>query len=246
LGLPDELLRQALFPFKHQAQLANAVTSFAICLGGIVPLLYCLLGRRQPARWMIVYACVLLTGIPTVWLHAYEGNRLASFFDVGTNIFLAWAMQVAVAGDFLPKPLRGKLLAGTGLANVFVLAWLAYEVVAPVKTPIVTFGEFGQFYVGEVALILNAFLAVGLFIYGYKTIPIHARPLLHLTVATFFVGMILATAGNSQVSLRVFAWHATWHLVGAFGFMTLWFFNHMRFGEGMPSGAPAGPRPPLR
>lgn len=230
----DELLRQALFPFQHQAQLANAVTSFATCFGGIVPLLYCWLGRRQPARWTVVYACVLLTGIPTVWLHAYEGNRLASFFDVGTNILLAWAMQVAAAGDFLPKPLRGKLLTATGLLNVFVLAWLAYEVVAPVKTPVVVLGDFGQFYVGEMALILNAFLVVGLFVRGYSAIPIHARPLLHLLVATFFAGMILAAAGNSQVSLRIFAWHATWHLVGAFGFMTLWFFNHVRFNEGAP------------
>jgi len=242
----DELLRQALFPFKHQAQLANAVTSFAMCLGGIVPLLYCWLGRRQPARWMIVYACVLLTGIPTVWLHAYEGNRLASFFDVGTNILLAWAMQVAAAGDFLSKPVRTKLLAATGLLNVGVLAWLAYEVVVPVKVPVITLGEFGQFYFGEVALILNAFLVVGLFIGGYGSIPMRTRPLFHLLVATFFVGMILAAAGNSQVSLRVFAWHATWHLVGAFGFITLWFFNYMRFDEGAPAADAAGPQTPLR
>jgi hypothetical protein len=28
---------------------------------------------------------------------------------------------------------------------------------------------------------------------------------------------------------QILAWHATWHIVGAFGFIVLWPFNHMRF-----------------
>jgi len=36
---------------------------------------------------------------------------------------------------------------------------------------------------------------------------------------------------HGQVDLRIFAWHAVWHLVGAFGFITLWVFNHVRSNE---------------
>jgi len=36
---------------------------------------------------------------------------------------------------------------------------------------------------------------------------------------------------HGQVDLRIFAWHAVWHLAGAFGFITLWVFNHVRFNE---------------
>jgi len=64
--MSDEVLRQALFPFQHQAQLANAVTGLATCFGGIMPLLFCRLYRPQPRRWMLAYLCILITGIPTV------------------------------------------------------------------------------------------------------------------------------------------------------------------------------------
>ena len=40
-----------------------------------------------------------------------------------------------------------------------------------------------------------------------------------------------AVSLHGQVDLRIFAWHAVWHLVGAFGFITLWVFNHVRFNE---------------
>jgi len=73
--MSDQILLQALFPFQHQAQLANAVTGFATCLAGIMPLLYCWLFRPQPRRWVLAYLCILVTGIPTVWLYAYEGTR---------------------------------------------------------------------------------------------------------------------------------------------------------------------------
>lgn len=229
--MSDEIVRQVLAPFHHKAQLANAVTSFATCMAGIMPLLYCWLGKPQPRRWMLVYFCVLVTGVPTVWLHAYEGNRLASFFDVGTNILLAFALQIAVSGDFLEKSARRKLIGTLTAINVCVWLWLAHEVTAPVKRPVLTFGEFGQFYFGEVALILNAFVLLGLFLLAYRRIPREVRGLFHLIVLMFFMGMILATASNSYVSNRVVAWHAVWHLVGAFGFITLWFFNHVRFNE---------------
>jgi hypothetical protein len=243
--MSDEILRQALFPFQHQAQLANAVTGFATCFGGIMPLLFCWLYRPQPRRWMAVYLCIFITGIFTVWLHAYEGNRLCSFFDVGTNILLVWALEIAVSGDSMGKAPRRRLLILLTAINIGVWTYLAYEVVAPVKIYVITFGRHGGFHFGQVALILNAFVVLGLFISGYKHMPPKARGLFHLVACMFLAGLFLATARQSLVSNRVFAWHAEWHLVGAFGFITLWFFNHVRFNEIGKEPQPADAAPEL-
>lgn len=217
--------------YLHDAQLSNVVTAYATCLAGIVPMLYCWALRSQPRRWFMVYFCVLLTGIPTVWLHACEGNRIASFFDVGTNILLAWVLQVAASGDYMKPRSRRIVLGVTALFNLFVYAWLLHEIVAVKKVPLITFGAFGEFYTGEAALILNAWVAVFLLFGAMKGASQRAKRLLRMLFALFFLGMLLATAGNSQISVRFFAWHATWHIVGAFGFMTLFLLNHVRFGE---------------
>jgi hypothetical protein len=41
--------------------------------------------------------------------------------------------------------------------------------------------------------------------------------------------MLLATASNDRVVFPFFAMHALWHVVAAFGFVSLWAFNHARF-----------------
>ena len=178
---------------------------------------------------MFVYACILLTGIPTVWLHSVEGNRVASFFDVGTNIFLAWALIVAVSGDFLRPESRRRLLATITPLNALVLAWLIWEIFAAEKRPLIRFGGFGEFYTGEVALIANAWVVTILFLRNAKLIPAPSRPLLYLMVALFFFGMVLATASNKEITWRIVPWHATWHIVGMVGFVTMWLFNDTRF-----------------
>ena len=217
--------------YLHEAHLANIVTSYCTCLAGIMPMLYTLLTRKQPGRWFFVYFCILLTGIPTVWLHTVEGNRVASFFDTGSNIFLAWALQIAVSGDFMRRRPRITLLSITTVVNLCAWSWMIYEIFAPEKKPLLTFGEFGHFMVGEVTLIANAWVVAVLFFVYYGRIPRAARPLLLLTLAMFLLGMFLATASNEQVSGYIFPWHATWHIVGAFGFITMWVFNHVRFSE---------------
>ncbi|HRZ17455.1 MAG TPA: hypothetical protein P5141_07815, partial [Candidatus Hydrogenedentes bacterium] len=217
--------------YLHDAQLANIVTSYCTCLGGILPLLFCLLTRPHPRRWMLVYACVLITGIPTVWLHSMEGNRVASFFDVGTNILLALAVIIAVSGDFMRPERRRRLLAVAVAADLLAWVWLVYEVFAPEKRPLVTFGEFGQFYAGELALIANGWVAVILLVANIRHIPAHARPALWMMVATFFTGMLMATASNSEIALRIVPWHAVWHVTGMAGFLLMWLMNHTRFIE---------------
>ncbi|MBX7257731.1 MAG: hypothetical protein K1Y02_15325 [Candidatus Hydrogenedentes bacterium] len=221
--------------YLHEAQIANIVTSYCTCLAGIMPMLFTVATRPQPARWFFVYFCTLLTGIPTVYLHANEGDRFASFLDVGSNIVLAWALQIAVAGDFMPRRRCRTFVLASTLINAAVVAWLLYEVFAPTKIPIIRFGGFGQFYAGEVALIANAWVVVFVFGTNYRRIPHEARPLLLIVIVMFFIGMLLATAGNSTISFGIFPWHAVWHIVGAFGFITLWLFNYVRFNCAMSS-----------
>ena len=43
------------------------------------------------------------------------------------------------------------------------------------------------------------------------------------------VGLGLATACNDMILFLVLCLHALWHELSAFGFMTLWAFNDVRF-----------------
>ena len=70
---------------------------------------------------------------------------------------------------------------------------------------------------------------VGLFVARRERIPERARPLLIGVFGLFFFGMLLATARNDVVLFPFLALHALWHLVGAFAFVGLWAFNHVRF-----------------
>lgn len=221
-----------LAPFLHKAQLANAVTGFATCFAGIMPLFYCWLVKGQPPRWTFVYWCILLTGIPTVWLHAYEGNRIAGATDTGSNIFLVWAIHMGLAGDFLSGTRKRAFITISTALNFSAIAFLYYEAIfLETKVKALSFGSFGWFNIGEFALILSSWVSVIVFIVYRRQIARNALPLLVLTFSMFFCGMILAAASNAHVTLRVFAWHAVWHLVGAFALITLWLFNHVRFNE---------------
>jgi hypothetical protein len=51
-----------------------------------------------------------------------------------------------------------------------------------------------------------------------------------LQTAWFLFGAWLASAKNHRVDHTVLAYHAVWHVVGAFGFLIIWAFNHVRFG----------------
>lgn len=117
---------------------------------------------------------------------------------------------------------------------------MAYEVTAPQKVPLISFGEFGQFYTGEVALIVNCWIVAGLLFGNLGKIPTVARPLLYLVFSIFFVGMLLATASNSLISFGVFPWHAVWHILGMVGFVVMWVFNAVRFDEKNALSASAG------
>lgn len=219
------------YGFLHAAQLANTVTGFATCMAGIVPMIYCLIIARQPPRWFFVYFCILVTGIPTVWLHSDEANPYAAAADVGSNVFLTWSMLMAVSGDFLAPAKRNIFRVVVSVLDFAALSWITYETQLPQKWKMLDFGDFGFFHVGEVILIMNAWLVAGMFFGHWRHIPRHSRPALIMTFVMFFAGMLLATASNSHISYRIFAWHAVWHIIGAFALVTLWLFNHLRYND---------------
>lgn len=216
------------------ADLANAVTSFAtIGAGGITLALGWLVPPRQPARWLLVWLALFLTGLPTLGWHGWGGEpwRVA---DVGTNLLLAWLLMLAVLGDDWPARTRLRLGAAMGAANLAAIAWMVREAVTGQRAYLIPLGDHGGFLPGEAVLILDALVVTGLLVARRRSFPDAARPLLWLVTGLFLLGLALATADGSVVSGRVGSWHALWHVVSGLGFVVLWAFVHVRQLEGRP------------
>jgi hypothetical protein len=215
--------------------MANAITSFATMLAGLYATAIALLLRNHPGRWLHAYLWIFLTGIPTLGLHGFGEPFQApthGFWrvaDTGSNLILAWALQLAVLGDFHAPAVRRRLALGSLALNLAAIGWMIGENFGGLpRRPAVPLGEFGGFTLGELVLILDSLFVTVLLYRARHRIPPRARPLLNLVAATFGVGLLLATANNQEVVRPVVAFHALWHLVGAFGFMTLLVFNHVR------------------
>jgi hypothetical protein len=219
--------------YMHEAHLANIVTSWCTCMAGLMPMIFWFITKKQPVRWFFAYCCILLTGIPTVWMHALEmqeGLKAAAFFDTGSNVFLAWALLIAVSGDFMRPRRRAFLLTVVTAFNILAWGWMFSEIFGE-RRPVIEFGGYGHFYAGELALILNAFIVTGVMVRFHKRVPAAAKPFLWLIVGMFLCGLFLASATNEHISFYVLPWHAAWHILGAFAFITWFFFNHVRFTE---------------
>jgi hypothetical protein len=209
--------------------LANAVSAYATILAGLMALMLTALMGRQPRRWLFAYLCVFITGLPTVWYHGFGETFVPGFFDIATNLLLGWALVNAVLGDYYHPRTRRWGVSGLAVLNLVALSTRLIQGPASTKIMLINLGVFGGFTLLEVTLILNSLLAVGLLYARRARIPPRARPLLYLLTVLFVIGALLATASNQRVDFHILAWHATWHIVGAFGFIALWAFNHMRF-----------------
>lgn len=219
--------------------MANAITSFATLGAGVFTLALWALLPGQPLRWAHAYLWIFLTGIPTLGLHGYGEPFAAashpwwSVADTGSNLILAWALQVAVLGDFFARIAR-PVAVGSLALNLAAIGQMVHEnFVAEEIAYLIPLGGFGGFRVGESMLILDSVFIVVLLYRARTRIPPAARRLLHLLALTFLAGLGLATAANPQVGVLagqpVLAYHALWHLVGAFGFLVFFLFNHVRF-----------------
>lgn len=212
------------------AQLASTATAFATTLAGLVCLLLVWLMRPQPTRWVWVYVGMLVTGLATIWFHGFGELRLPGLADSFTNLLLAWLTVMAAIGDYYPgrSPARWAGF-GLGLLCLGVSAWRLFNQDLYYSIYAIPLGEFGGFRISEVLLIVSALLATSLHYVNLGKIPSDSRGLLYAMTGLYVIGMLLATAANDQVDFRIMAWHAIWHVVGAFGFVMLWAFNHKRF-----------------
>ncbi len=209
--------------------LANTVTAYATLLSGLLALALTAAISPQPRRWVAVYAAIVVTGAATVWYHGFGETFAAGTADIGTNLLLAWLLQVAALGDYYGPPTGRWVGAVSGVVNVGYVGWRLVAGPAGRRIYALPLGDFGGFHVGEALLIADALLAVGLLYGRHGRIPVRARPLLYVMTGVFVVGALLATASNQRVDARILAYHATWHVVGAFGFILLWAFNQVRF-----------------
>jgi hypothetical protein len=209
-------------------ELANAVSGFAVIFAGALALLFCALLGQQPARWVAVYAAVIVTGVPTVWYHGFGEQFIPRVADIGTNLLLGWLLQIAALWDYDWPRTRWILGIGSGLLNAAAIAWI-YLAGPGSGAAVLRLGAFGGFSVGELTLIADSLLATGLLYANHAHIPARARPLLYLQTLIFLLGALLASASNSQVLYRIVAFHSLWHITAAFGFVAVWAFNHARF-----------------
>jgi hypothetical protein len=216
--------------------LANTMTGFATLFSGLACLVLAQFVRPQPARWRFVYWMIAITGIFTVTLHGFgETNPVFgppwfwTFLDTGSNIVVAWAIAIAVLGDYYDDPFRRRACIALTIAMAIGLAWHFRDSLPGIeRSYLVPLGAWGGFYPGESFLIVMSWVVVGLFVARRASISASARPLLWLVTGLFLVGMLLATARNDVVVFPFLALHALWHLVGAFAFVGLWAFNHVQ------------------
>lgn len=217
--------------------LANTVTGFATLFSGCMCLLLSRLVAEHPRRWHFAYWTIVVTGVFTVTLHGF-GETVSgfgprwfwAFLDTGSNIVVAWAIALAVLGDYYSPEQQRIARPLLTIAMGVGVAWHFYDrLPSTERSFLIPLGNWGGFYPGETWLIALSLAVTALFYARRSDIPVAARPLLTLVVAIFLVGMLLATARNEDVVYPFFAIHALWHLVGAFGFVALWAFNHVRF-----------------
>ncbi len=208
------------------ADLANTISAYATTLSGLVPLLLVLLVAPHPRRWVFVYLCVFITGLATVWNHGFGETFPARVADIGTNLLVTWALQIAIAGDYYSRAAQKRVALVSGIVNAGFIAWMIAA--GPERRLAIAFPGFGEFTYGEVLLIANVVFTFGLFYVRHAQIPIPARRVLYLITALFAVGAFLASASNSKVDYQVLAYHATWHIVGAYGLILIWVFNQLR------------------
>jgi len=228
--------------------MANAITSFATLLAGVFTLALWGLLRDQPIRWAHAYLWIFLTGIPTLGLHGYgepfgaPSHPYWSVADTGSNLLLAWAIQLAVLGDYW-RERRWRVAAASLGVNLLAIGNMVRErFFAEEIHYLIPLGDFGGFRTGEVMLIADSLFVVALLTAARTRMPRRARPLLGFVALSFLCGLALATASNQQVGLLfgvpTLAYHALWHLVGSFGFLAFFVLNHVRFSE---ATEPAGP-----
>jgi len=213
----------------NSTALVNAVSAYSIILSGLIAMALTMLMGKQPRRWIFVYICIIITGLATVWYHGFGETFGAMLADGGTNLLVAWALQIAILGDYYSRRIQLLIGSASGLVSIAFILFTVLTGPNQARILVVSFDTFGGFSFGELLILTNALIVVGLLGINLERVPKHAKPLLFLLCFMSFSALLLATASDDQLDFQVIAYHATWHLVSSFGFIVLWAFNHTRF-----------------
>jgi hypothetical protein len=193
------------------------------------------LTRSQPAHWMRAYAAAALVGVTTVGLHALGepagGLRLRvwSFADTAANLLLALAVVLAALRDFgAPAAQRRNFVVALAL-NAFAIGHVFTEKFLGGSASGFTFASFGALSASQLALVADYAAVIALMTRARASLPERSRRLLPLLGLLALLGLALAIPDGEQMFAGIFAWHAVWHLVGAFLLLLLWIVNELRF-----------------
>lgn len=209
-------------------ELANTVTGLCTTMTGVVTLMLTAASHPQPARWWLVYWMWLVTGVFTVAYHGLGEGHTLKVLDNGTNLLLLTTIHNAILGDFAGPRLRR---IGAGASAVINGLCVTLMAAVPSTTEVangVNFGAWGGYMVGELLLITDAVVAVGLFWSFRARLPPRSAAFLGPCIGFFALGAALSTGGNDLILWRLLPVHAAWHIVGAFGFLFLWVWNDHR------------------
>lgn len=220
--------------------LANTVTGFATLVAGVLLAAMSSLTGTQPLRWRAAYAWIAVVGFATIGAHAFSeppGALAAeawSFADVGSNLVLGGALVFALLADSAPSGWSQRVRIGVGLVNAIGLVHSVAERVSPAASAAIAFGAAGGLSLGELAIALDYVALVVLLYRGREQMPARARRLLGALLAMGLVALPLAAQSSAALGQRIFAYHAIWHLVGAFALVVLFMINEIRFEEKPP------------
>ena len=215
--------------YLHPAHIANVVTSFAFLWSGIAVCLFWFIERTQPIRWLFFYITIIITAVPTIAHHIIPQDMSWTSLDIMSNILLVFSLQIALAGDYLsPKSHRLFLIILT-IFNLLVFGYLLSLLFLPVPNFYLSLGNNKGFTLGEIALILNAILAVIILGLNFGKLDVREKVILLLIIAIFSMGLYFATGSDDYIYPKYIGWHSMWHLTASFGFVFFWYFNHLRF-----------------
>lgn len=217
-------------------ELANTVTAYVTSLSGVIPLVMSICrtkSKRPPLRWILVYTCIVITGIATIWYHGFGETLWQGTADISTNLLLAWIMQLAVTYDYKPNK---KMKIGIIVSGILIIAYILFRIIGgiiigdAIRTYLrISFGDYGYFSIGELLLIANSLMGTVYLYINHKLYPKDSRGALYFSTILFLLGAGVASAGNHEILLDVIPMHALWHCIAGFGFMVIWFFNEVRF-----------------
>lgn len=215
--------------YLHSAHVANVVTSFALLWAGILITIFWFLERNQPLRWLFFYLTVVITAIPTIIHHIMPKNLCWTSLDIMSNILVVVALELGLIGDYFSGSVQKSLWVVIGFLNLFVILYLVSIIFLPIPHIYLPLGRSKGFTLGEIALILNAIMVVIILGTNYTKLRRKEKAVFWGIVLTFLFGLFFATGSDDYIYPRYIGWHSMWHILGSYGFILFWYFNHLRF-----------------